>query len=127
MNKIKSALIGRHGIDQLNIALLTVTLILAVAALLVDSDDLSLLCWITFLLCIYRMFSKHSIMRYKENAWFMKRINPILKLVYIRTARIKDKEHKYCQCPNCNQTIRVEKQKEKITVSCPMCKSEFIK
>lgn len=127
MNKIKSALVGRHGMDQLNIALLIITLIMAVTTLISENDDLGLLCWIPFLYCIYRIVSKQRIARYKENVRFMKLINPFLKITYVRAARIKDKQHKYCQCPSCNQTIRVVKQKEKNAVFCPICKSEFNK
>lgn len=125
MNKMKTALIS--GMDQLNVALLINTLILALLALLMDNDDLKSLCWIPFVFCIYRMISKQHIMRYKENVWFMKRINPIIKPIYIKFVRIKDREHKYYQCPFCNQIIRVEKQKENATISCPICKSEFNK
>jgi hypothetical protein len=127
MNKIKNTMIGRYGMDQLNIALLIITLIVAVATLVIDDNDLSLICWIPFLLCVYRMASKQHIARYKENVWFMKLINPIMKPIYIRSVRGKDKQHKYCQCPTCKQTIRVEKRKDKMQISCPMCKSEFLK
>ncbi len=127
MNKMKSAFIGRHGIDQLNIALLLITLIMAATTLIIESNDMGLLCWFPFLYCIYRMLSKQHIARYKENVRFMKFLSPILKPMYVRAARVKDKQHKYCQCPSCKQTIRIVKTKEKSTFSCPMCKSEFIK
>lgn len=127
MNRMKSAFIGRHGIDQLNIALLVITLIMAATTLIIESNDMGLLCWFPFLYCLYRMFSKQHIARYKENVRFIKCLSPILKPLYVKVARVKDKQHKYCQCPSCKQTIRIIKSREKITISCPMCKSEFIK
>ena len=77
------------------------------------------------MLCIYRMLSKKRIARYKENIRFMRLINPILKRIYINERKMKDKQHKYCQCPSCKQLIWVDKGKEINKVSCPMCKSEF--
>lgn len=127
MNKMKSTFISRHGIDQLNIALLIITLIMAATTLIIESNDMRLLCWFPFMYCIYRLLSKQHIARYKENVRFMKFLSPILKPMYVKIARVKDKQHKYCQCPSCKQTIRIIKAREKTTFSCPMCKSEFIK
>lgn len=127
MKQRKHLLFGRYGMDQLNIALLSITFLLEIIALMCKNDDLKLICCLIFMITIYRMVSKKHIQRYKENVWFIKRVSPIIKVIYIKKARTKDKEHKYCHCPSCHQTIRIEKQREKITVSCPICKSEFIK
>lgn len=127
MSKIKSMLIGRYGNDQLNMTLLVVALILSVITAFTSYKELIIICWFPLILYVYRAFSKQHILRYKENALFMKIVNPIIKPFYIKTARLKDKKHIYCQCPSCTQTIRVEKQKAKVSISCPMCKSQFIK
>lgn len=127
MNKIKSVIHKRHGMDQLNIALLTLTLILCISTFFVDSKDLKLLCWFPFLYCIFRMASRRSIIRYKENVWFLKLVNPMWRPIYVKYGRKKDKQHKYCQCPTCNQTIRIERQVERPKIICPICKSEVIK
>jgi len=127
MSKIKSMFIGRYGTDQLNITLLIIALILSIITAFTSYKDLAFLCWIPLILYVYRAFSKQHILRYKENAKFLKMIHPITKLVYIKSARLKDKRHKYYNCPSCAQTIRVEKQKGKVSISCPMCKTHFIK
>jgi DNA-directed RNA polymerase subunit RPC12/RpoP len=41
--------------------------------------------------------------------------------------RIKDREHRYYNCPRCRQPVRVPKDKGKIAISCPRCKEKFIK
>ena len=41
--------------------------------------------------------------------------------------RIKDRDHRYFECPRCHQTVRVPKGKGKISISCPKCKEKFIK
>jgi predicted membrane protein len=127
MSKIKSIFIGRYGTDQLNMTLLVIALILSVITAFTSYKELTIICWIPLLFYVYRSFSKKHILRYKENALFMKIVNPIIKPFYIKTARLKDKNHLYCNCPSCSQTIRVEKQKGKVSISCPMCKSQFIK
>jgi hypothetical protein len=127
MNKIKSILIGRYGIDQLNITLLIIALILSIITAFTNNEELAVICWIPLILYAYRAFSKQHILRYKENVFFMKLIKPILKPIYVKSARRKDKEHKYYNCPSCRQTIRVEKHMKKVSISCPICKSEFIK
>lgn len=127
MNKIKHMLIGRYGMDHLNIALLIIVLILSLITAFSENKEMIFICWIPFLLYAYRSFSKQHILRYKENAIFLKLLNPIRKPLYIKFGRMKDKKHKYLSCPSCNQTIRVEKQKGKINISCPICKTEFMK
>lgn len=127
MSKIKSIFIGRYGVDQLNITLLLITLILSIITAFTNNKELAVICWVPLILYAYRALSKQHIIRYKENVLFMKILNPIMKPIYIKYGRMKDKEHKYCNCPSCKQTIRVEKQKGKVTVFCPMCKSQFVK
>ncbi|PXV96023.1 hypothetical protein C8E03_101656 [Lachnotalea glycerini] len=127
MNKIKSILTGRYGVDQLNIVLLVIALIIIIAAFFTDREDYIILCSLFLGTYLYRACSKQHIVRYKENAFFMKLLKPIIKPVYIKFGRIKDKEHQYCHCPFCNQTISVKRQKGKVTIACPICKAEFKK
>ena len=41
--------------------------------------------------------------------------------------RLKDREHRYFDCPKCHQTVRVPKGKGKIAISCPKCREKFVK
>ncbi|MFA9375186.1 MAG: hypothetical protein ACERKZ_00385 [Lachnotalea sp.] len=127
MNKIKIILRGRYGIDQLNLTLLIMALILCIITAFTNNNKLLVVCWIPLSIYAYRALSKQHILRYKENIFYMKLLNPFLNPIYLILGRMKDKEHKYCNCPSCNQVIRVEKQKGKSRIFCPICKSEFIK
>ena len=40
--------------------------------------------------------------------------------------RIKDRKHKYFECPKCRQPVRVPRGKDKIAVTCPKCKEKCI-
>ncbi len=45
-----------------------------------------------------------------------------------RKAQRQDKKYyKYFNCPNCNQKVRVPKGKGKIEITCPKCKTSFIR
>ena len=39
--------------------------------------------------------------------------------------RIKDREHRYFDCPKCRQPVRVPRGKGKIMITCPKCKERF--
>ena len=41
--------------------------------------------------------------------------------------RIKDRQHKYFDCPKCRQPVRVPRGKGKIAITCPKCKEKFIR
>ena len=41
--------------------------------------------------------------------------------------RIKDRQHRYFNCPRCRQVVRVPKGKGKISITCPKCREKFIK
>ena len=41
--------------------------------------------------------------------------------------RIRDKEHRYYDCPRCRQQVRVPRGKGKISITCPKCKEKFVK
>jgi DNA-directed RNA polymerase subunit RPC12/RpoP len=127
MNKIKGVFIGRYGTDQLNMALLLASLLLATITALANSVELIIICFVPLFFYLYRAFSRQHILRYNENVAYMKLLRPIIRPLYIKTGRIKDKHHKYYRCPNCEQTISVEKQKGKAMISCPTCKTQFMK
>jgi ribosomal protein L37AE/L43A len=61
-------------------------------------------------------------MAYYKVADSVKRSLTNLKLSLVGT-----KTHKYYRCTHCRQLIRVPRGKGKICISCPKCRTEFIK
>ena len=111
---------GRYGNDKLNITLLTVGAVICLVNLFfavpVLNLILTLVCYILMFLAIFRLLSRNTYRRYQENRTYLQFVE-----------RIKDRQHRYYDCPRCRQQVRVPRGKGKISISCPKCKEKFIK
>lgn len=111
---------GRYGTDKLNTAILLTGLALSVLQVFIPGAwtkwVLMLLSYGCMFYAIFRMLSRNTYKRYQENRKYLRLLD-----------RLKDKEHKYFQCPRCRQSVRVPKGKGKISITCPKCKEKFIK
>jgi len=65
---------------------------------------------------IFRSFSRKTYLRYQENRKFLMLLD-----------QIKDREHRYYDCPRCRQPVRVPRGKGKIAITCPKCREKFVK
>ena len=65
---------------------------------------------------MFRCFSRNTYQRYRENRKYLMLLD-----------RIKDREHRYFECPKCRQPVRVPRGKGKISITCPKCKEKFVK
>ncbi|MBP3674180.1 MAG: hypothetical protein J6J18_10180 [Oscillospiraceae bacterium] len=111
---------GRYGTDKLNTAILLVALVICIISgfvqvvgvnLLLTATSYALMIW-----AICRSFSRNTYKRYQENRKFMQLFD-----------RIKDRDHRYFDCPRCRQSVRVPRGKGKIAITCPRCKEKFIR
>ena len=109
---------GRYGTDKLNLTILGVGVALCLlsalippAALVLTILSYSLLIW-----AMFRTLSRNTYKRYQENRKYLSLLD-----------RLKDREHRYFDCPRCRQTVRVPKGKGKISITCPKCQEKFIK
>ena len=128
MNKLRQWLRrfmeGRYGTDKLNIALLVAALVLCVLPTLLSffiwipllNACLTLLSYVLTALAIFRCLSRNTYHRYEENRKFLR-----------FWERLKDRQHRYYDCPKCRQTVRVPRGKGKIAISCPKCGEKFIR
>ena len=122
MNRIRQAIqrfmLGRYGTDKLNMWILGAGLILCIISLFVPILGVNLALtagsYILMGLAIFRTFSRNTYKRYRENRRFLLMLD-----------RIKDRDHKYFDCPKCRQPVRVPKGKGKIMITCPKCKEKF--
>ncbi len=128
MDRLRRWMAGRYGTDQLSVALLILYAVLYFTAQLTRFAPLAWISIIPFVLCVYRMFSRNISQRYRENTVFMKYWGPIAGWFKRLGAMARDrKTHRYFKCPNCSGKLRVPRGKGKIAITCPVCKTEFIK
>lgn len=111
---------GRYGGDKLNIALVWISFGAYIVSLLIPFAAAKLVLMVVYygLLgwAIFRMLSRNTYKRYQENRKYLQFLD-----------RIKDREHRYFDCPRCRQQVRVPRGKGKIAITCPKCKEKFVK
>ena len=103
---------GRYGNDQLNQFIFIVAIISLVL----------------LILAYVRVFSRNINKRYEENMKFLQKKDAILnkfrKQKYYAAQR---RNFHIYTCPQCKQKIRIPKGKGKISITCPKCRTSFIK
>lgn len=113
-------MMGRYGSDKLNTALLMTGVVICLISAIVPFAILKLiamaLCYGLMFWAISRMLSRNTYKRYQENRKYLQFIE-----------RIKDRQHRYYDCPRCRQQVRVPRGKGKISITCPKCKEKFIR
>ena len=118
--KFRNFMIGRYGTDKLNMTILCAGFAVCLISAFVDSVQVNLLLTaVSYGLMIWalcRSFSRNTYKRYQENRKFLQFFD-----------RLKDREHRYYDCPKCRQVVRVPRGKGKIAITCPKCKERFIK
>jgi len=117
---IRRFMAGRYGTDKLSMTMLVVSLILSLIGSFVRLPLLNLLItavsYVLMFWAIFRSFSRNTYKRYQENRKFMQIFD-----------RLKDREHRYYDCPNCRQPVRVPRGKGKIAITCPRCRERFVR
>lgn len=113
-------MMGRYGTDKLNMTILGAGFIACLVSMFLRVPVLNLLLTlISYLLmgwAIFRSFSRNTYKRYQENRKY---------LMFLQ--RIKDRQHRYYDCPRCRQQVRVPRGKGKISITCPKCSEKFIR
>ncbi len=117
---MRNFMMGRYGTDKLNIAILGAGLILCLLVMFIKVPLFDLLLTVLsyglMIWAIFRSLSRNTYKRYQENRKYLRLLD-----------RIKDREHRYFDCPRCRQPVRVPRGKGKIAITCPKCKEKFIK
>ena len=118
--KFRNFMGGRYGTDKLNMVILSAGLVACLISAFFDSPQINLLLTgVSYGLMIWalcRSFSRNTYKRYQENRKFLQFFD-----------RLKDRQHRYYDCPKCRQVVRVPRGKGKIAITCPKCKERFVK
>lgn len=130
--KMQRFMYGRYGADELGRVLSAVVLGCLVISMFASFlPVLSVFYWIGIALVIYsifRMFSKNTSKRYAENQKFLNwRYQMAVKRNQRKTRFAQRKIYRFYKCPQCSQKVRVPRGKGKICITCPKCRTEFVK
>ncbi|MCD8301045.1 MAG: hypothetical protein LUC41_07760 [Clostridiales bacterium] len=138
---------GRYGNDQLNNFLSIVALIIIVVDIFLRINILWLVAVVLLVLIYIRMLSRNTGKREAENDKFLNITSRFRRggggysyggggyQSYDRKAeaakrrahREDMKYYRFFDCPNCGQKVRVPKGKGKIEITCPKCRTNFIR
>lgn len=117
---LRNFMVGRYGTDKLNMAILSAGLVVCLVSAFADSVKVNLLLTAVsyglMFWALYRSFSRNTYKRYQENRKFLQFFD-----------RLKDRDHRYYDCPKCRQVVRVPRGKGRIAITCPKCKERFVK
>ena len=130
--KIQEFMRGRYGFDELNGALIVLSIILSVVSRFVFSFlphiILQVISLLLLVLCVFRTLSRNCWQREKENSVFKPvyvKVKDFFKITY---KRFRDgRTHRYYKCPNCKAQLRVKNIKGSHTIRCPKCGYQFQK
>ena len=128
--RIARFMAGRHGNDQLNRFLSIVSLVLLVAAVILNGTKLSAICWLLALVSLaivyMRMLSRNRYKRLEENERYLRACYKYKnKAKMLKERWVQRKEYKFFSCPACHTTLRVPKGKGKINIVCRKCGNSF--
>lgn len=133
LNKLKYSLYrfmnGRYGSDQLNIALLILSILVSLIGGILSQRSIyvSLVVYAISILILFRGLSKKIYKRQQENMKFMRLIQPIKSKYKLIKLNLTQKQYKHVQCPRCHRTLRVPRGRGKIEITCPHCHVSFDK
>ena len=119
---------GRYGNDQLNQFIFIVAIISMVLEIITRQSLFYTLTLVLLILAYVRVFSRNINKRYEENMKFLQKKDAILnkfrKQKYYAAQR---RNFHIYTCPQRKQKIRIPKGKGKISITCPKCRTSFIK
>lgn len=119
-DRFRNFMSGRYGTDKLNMAILSAGLAVCLVSAFVRNPIVNLLLtaisYGLMIWALFRCFSRNTYRRYQENRKFLQFFD-----------RLKDREHRYYDCPKCRQVVRVPRGKGRIAITCPRCKERFVK
>ena len=119
---------GRYGNDQLNQFIFIVAIISMVLEIITRQSLFYTLTLVLLILAYVRVFSRNINKRYEENMKFLQKKDAILnKFRRQKYYAAQRRNFHIYTCPQCKQKIRIPKGKGKISITCPKCRTPFIK
>ena len=128
MNWLYRFMYDRHGPDQLTFFILIVSMAVQFCSAVFRLPLLSLVSTLLLAVCVWRILSKNHERRSRENAAFMRFWSKVPAAFHAFSTALRDgKGHRFFKCPNCGARLRVPRGKGKIMITCPSCRTQFVK
>lgn len=148
--KLAKFMNGRYGFDELSQVLMFAALVLMIASNMFRIRIAALFGWAIFFYAWFRILSKNSFKRQKENLKFLKMKDGFAgarkaasggrgSAAAWNKRREQEQqnggfqggaedavEYNYYRCRNCGRTVRVPRGKGKVRITCPDCGNTFI-
>ena len=133
--RIRQFRAGRRGAEGLSLFLVAVGALLSFVGQLLGQRWVLWICWALWLLAFWRMLSKNTGARERENQWFLGWFSPAARKAALHAAeapqRRAEKEarraYRIFKCPGCGQKLRVPRGRGKIRIHCSRCGRDFVK
>lgn len=127
--KLTRFMIGRYGqFDFLSKTIMGFGLLALALSLLSGKTAFTLSAFVLIAWLYFRLFSRNIYRRSLENQWLLDKTSGLRHWVNRQTKHFKElKLYHIYKCPNCRQKIRIPRGKGKIQISCPKCRTTFIK
>ena len=126
--KLQRFMMGRYGVDQLNRVYIGLVFVLLVLSMITRWSILYLVALALLVYSYYRMFSRNISKMYAQNQKFLNiRYKAVAKWNKTKNHMKQRKVYRFYKCPSCKQKVRVPKGKGRICITCPKCRTEFVK
>lgn len=122
----RSFMTGRHGTDQLSLAMLIAGLALSLISSITGIGLFYFLGLAAYVWTIFRMFSRNDAKRSAENAAYLKFTRNFKTNAKQFFARVTNaRRFKYFRCPECKSRLRLPRKVGEVTVTCGKCHHQF--
>lgn len=126
--KIARFMVGRYGQDEFGRFLFVVSLVGMFFSIVFGGSVWSTMVFFILIYAYFRMMSKNHAARYQENTKYLIYYNKAMAWIKKKQYQIRQhKSYHIYSCPSCKQKIRIPRGKGKICISCPKCRTEFVK
>ena len=117
---------ARNGPDQLGMALLLISFVVQMIALMTGLFWLVYLSYGLYGVFLFRFFSRNRYKRQEENRKFVFFFqNAVLKTKQFFRRLKGMKQYKYFRCPHCKTLLRLNRGTGEKEIHCPRCGHEF--
>ena len=116
---------GRYGTDELTFGLLILGGVLSFINIIIRHPLLQLLVYGVIIYAFFRVLSRNTEARRKENRFFKQKLNIFKNRAELYKQRKNDKSHIYKKCPSCKAILRLPHRLGEHSTVCPRCGKEF--